>query len=72
MEEVDTQELPIIAAALTDLEYRDPFLLTVLAGKQSASATRLAEGRFNVTYMLYVGLDLTCNLLLQHWLLPCT
>jgi len=34
MEEVDTQELPIIAAALTDLEYRDPFLLTVLAGKQ--------------------------------------
>lgn len=32
MEDLDSQELPLIAAALADLEYRDPFLLTVLAG----------------------------------------
>lgn len=32
MNVLDSQELPIIAAALERLEYRDPFLLTVLAG----------------------------------------
>jgi hypothetical protein len=33
MDLLDSQELPIIAAALERLEYRDPFLLTVLAGE---------------------------------------
>lgn len=34
MDVLDSQELPIIAAALERLEYRDPFLLTVLAGER--------------------------------------
>jgi hypothetical protein len=33
--ELECLELPIIAAALADLEYRDPFLLTVLAGESA-------------------------------------
>jgi hypothetical protein len=32
MDDLDSQELPLIAEALEKLEYRDPFLLTVLAG----------------------------------------
>jgi hypothetical protein len=35
MDALESQELPVMAAALADLEYRDPFLLTVLAGKQA-------------------------------------
>lgn len=32
LDALDSQELPVVAAALADLEYRDPFLLTVVAG----------------------------------------
>lgn len=40
LDAVDCQELPVIAAALTDLEYRDPFLLTVLAGRVGGERER--------------------------------
>lgn len=32
LDELSTEELPVLASALADMEYRDPFLLTALAG----------------------------------------
>jgi hypothetical protein len=38
VEDVSSEELPVLAAALASMEYRDPFLLTALAGAATPCA----------------------------------